>query len=107
LSFGRGLIAVWEEGDSAGGHGHKHDAANEESTAPGNGRAIFMAACSATNDAQNPLAWNAPTAIAPKADAFQTRPALAQAPDGHVYAAWHELDENGKRVVVAKLSYTD
>lgn len=64
----------------------------------GAGRAIMHAV--------SPLAdgkFDIPSAIRPKNGHFQMRPAIACGSDGLLVAAWMELNETGKRLVVTRL----
>jgi hypothetical protein len=96
-----GLHAVWEastgaEPPAAEGHaGHNHGVTKAGS---GSGRAIHY---SYRAPGQT---WFGPArSLAPKTGAFQTRPTLTSTPEGALFAAWMELDETGKSVVVARL----
>lgn len=93
------LHAVWEESigteptlnESPNGHQH-----GQSKVGSGAGRAIVYA--------QMPKGSNefkGYRTIAPKQDAFQTRPCIAVKPTSEVYVAWNELDTSGKAVVVA------
>jgi hypothetical protein len=94
------LHAVWEQStgsepaaDSQPGHNH-----GTPKLGAGSGRAIFHARLPAGHS------WFGPTqAIDPRSGSFQTRPTLTPTSDGHLFAAWMELDETGKNVVVARL----
>ena len=106
-----GLHVVWEESTSdepAGGGMHRHgddDARDAKRAAPpqkvsSGGRAV-MYAQSRAGDGH----FESPRALAERPGAFQTRPALIGTVDGTIHVAWNELDENGKRIVIA--SFTD
>lgn len=103
-SFGEGVVAVWEQATSdatasAESNGHAHGAPM------GSSRTIYMALGSRIQSPQGTtLSWQPPQPLAHKDGAFQTRPALALAADSG-FAVWNELDEQGKRVVVARLPY--
>lgn len=43
--------------------------------------------------------------VAPKPGAFQSRPAVIGTTSGELWAAWNELDETGKAVVVTRLAW--
>lgn len=113
IATSNGLVAVWEAtlADDLAGAG----AAAAEDTKPahdapptGSSRAILMARGTALQLPQGTsISWQPPQPVAAKEGAFQTRPALALKATGEVFAAWHELDEQGKRVVVAKLAHGD
>jgi hypothetical protein len=106
VSTGDGVIAVWEQAatsssdePAAGGGGHAHGAAS------GGSRAIYLATAMRVQGPQGTsLAWEPARPIAMVEGAFQSRPVVVTQPGGHTYAAWNELDEQGKRVVVARLS---
>jgi hypothetical protein len=91
-----GLHAVWEESlgvepeDTHAGHQH-----GPPKTGTGGGRAIMYAFQPAGK-----LEFGPASAVAPKAGAFQSRPALVTTPTGDLLVAWNELDEAGKAVVV-------
>lgn len=42
-------------------------------------------------------------AVAPKAGAYQTRPAITRTPGGDLWVAWNEFDDEGKAIVVTRL----
>jgi hypothetical protein len=102
-----GLHAVWEESlgaEPADPHaGHRHGTSAAPGTRAGAkaaaGRAIWYA-------------WLAPgqsefgmaRAVAPRPGAFQTRPAIVRLANGELVAAWNELDEKGKAIVVSRLA---
>jgi hypothetical protein len=93
--------AVWDEAlgadaspaPEAGKDGHGH---GRGPSLGGSGRAIMFA--SAAGDDFGPA-----TPIAPRPGAFQIQPSIAVGPDGAVYAAWNELDTDGKGVVFVRL----
>ena len=93
------LVAVWDEsiGDAptapVGGHGEHGHAPSPA----GGGRSIMVA----TGDADG---FGPPKAIAPRPGAFQLQPSIALGPDGTAFVAWNEVDEDGKRVVFAKVA---
>jgi hypothetical protein len=98
-SASRRLIVVWDEsiGDAptpapGGGHGEHGHAAS----LTGGGRAIMVATGSADG-------FGPSKAIAPRPGAFQLQPSIALAPDGTAFVAWNEIDEDGKRVVFARV----
>jgi hypothetical protein len=77
----------------------KSDGGGHQYTVPtGAGRAI-MHACSPKADGR----FNAAKPILLKEKRFQIRPAIACGPDGLLIAAWMELHESGKRIVVAEI----
>ncbi len=71
--------------------GHKHGAPT------GSSKAIYYAQ-------RNQEGWNEAVPLAPREGAFQSRATLVIAPSSQVIVAWNELDEQGKRVVVAKVN---
>lgn len=93
------LHAVWEESAAApepGDHAkHQH---GPPTVVPGGGRAIFHAVMGGDGR------FAGAHAIAPRAGAFQTRPAVAVTGAGRIVAVWNELDETGKAVVVTSLA---
>ncbi len=106
-SFGEGVVAVWEQatgdlattGEPVASDSKDHD----HRAAAGGSRAICTAVGSRIQSPTgSTLSWQPPQPLAMKEGAFQTRPALALSADGG-FAVWHELDEQGKRVVVARL----
>lgn len=93
------VIAVWE-GDSSVMPCPISKSPSSEAIA---GRAIYMAYGQRVQPPEGiNINWRQPQSIAATPCAFQTRPALAQH-NGRLFAVWHELDEAGKRVVVARL----
>lgn len=111
IATSNGLVAVWEgaladdltvaEVPAAENSKSAHDA-----PPAGSSRAIYMARGTGLQSPQGTsIRWQPPQPVAAKEGAFQTRPALALKATGEVFAAWHELDEQGKRVIVAKLAY--
>jgi hypothetical protein len=95
-----GLYALWEESTGmeppAGpSSGHNHGAPKPS---PGSGRGILHAYMPAGQ-----LLFGPALPVALKPGAFQTRPSMTVTPAGHVFAAWMELDESGKSVVVTRL----
>jgi hypothetical protein len=124
---GGGTLAVWEEatryfaaeaagetspatteGDDATGetpaapeHGEHH--AEHHAAAGGSERSIQWARFRINADGsstQSPLPVHAK-------NAFQTRPAIAIAPDGSSLIAWNELSESGKQVVIVRMPPLD
>jgi hypothetical protein len=94
------LHAVWEEslgGEQPAADAHAH-ADHGAPTLTGSGRAVRYATLPPGAATFGPA-----RAVAPRPGAFQTRPALAGLPDGTVVAAWNELDESGKAVVVCRV----
>ena len=99
---GNGLVhAVWDEGlgpdapasaDASPSAGHPHPAPT-----PG-GRAIMYAV------ARDGASFSSAHALAPSPGAYQTHPSLAVGPDGTVFAAWNEIDEDGKHAVLVRLA---
>jgi hypothetical protein len=102
------LHALWEESladepavaTSEGGAGDKASEAGAHQHGPpaGAGR-VVMYAFSPQADGR----FSRPVALRPQPGRFQMRPAIACGTDGLIVAAWMELDEKGKRVVVASL----
>ncbi len=97
------LHAVWDEGlgpagaapdPKAAGHGHGHGP-----DLSGGGRAIMYASSRDGGEHFGPR-----VALDPRPGAYQTQPSLAAGPDGALFAAWNEIDQDGKRVVVARLA---
>ncbi|OWK44370.1 putative signal peptide protein [Fimbriiglobus ruber] len=98
-----GLHVVWEESLGAESTADEHSGHRHAPVVPkpgaGGGRAIQYATM-----APGATAFGQPRAVAPRAGAFQTRPALVTTSDGSVFVAWNELDESGKVVVVTRLA---
>jgi hypothetical protein len=107
------LHAVWEESlqeeplpsaehaAGAGGHHHSREASGHGVTS-GAGRAI-MYACSPRADGQ----FESPQPVSPKPGHFQIRPAVAagnSGKSGSLVAAWMEISESGKRLVVTTIT---
>jgi hypothetical protein len=104
IAQGSTLLAVWDEAldedepavaekTPSGGHEHGHDVKRS-----GSGRAIMFSV--STDDGAS---FTPARPVSPRLGAFQLNPALAVASDGAVLIAWNELDESGKRVVVARV----
>ena len=109
LATNNELVAVWEQTlpPSPGAPSAEPSAATSEHghAAPSGSRAIYFSAGIAAPTVEgSTLNWDAPRPIALKDGAFQSRPVLATRPGGHIFAAWNELDEQGKRIVVARMS---
>jgi hypothetical protein len=109
VSFGEGLIGTWEETVPAelaevdALKVEEKDGGHEHGPAAGSTRAIQVAIGRrqlTPNGAT--LTWEPAAPIAAKENAFQTRPTLAYR-KGQAFVAWNELDEQGKRVVVARI----
>lgn len=101
VSFGEGIVAVWESSSDASATA---DAPSHEATSGGS-RTILLGVASRMQSPQGAsLNWDELMPIVAPSGAFQTRPALAIGSDGMVFVAWNELDEQGKRVVVARAS---
>jgi hypothetical protein len=45
--------------------------------------------------------------LVPIPGAYQMQPSMAISADGTIYVAWNEIDQDGKHVVLARLSRTD
>jgi hypothetical protein len=90
-----GTLAVTSEGREGGGHRHEPPAPK---LGAGGGRAVMYATLPAGSSS-----FAAARPVAPKAGAFQTRPAITSTTHGELMIAWHELDESGKAVVVTRL----
>jgi hypothetical protein len=97
------LHAVWDEGlgpaapapdPKAAGHGHGHGP-----DLSGGGRAIMYASSRDGGEHFGPA-----VPLDPRPGAYQVQPSLSAGPDGAVIAAWNEIDQDGKRVVVARLA---
>jgi hypothetical protein len=97
---GRGkLYAVWDESlDDAGpAPTSTHHAGGHGAPLTGTGRAVMIAAATDGN-----LQFSTPTAVAPRAGAFQLNPTVVAGNDGAILIAWNELDPSGKRVVFVR-----
>jgi hypothetical protein len=97
------LHVVWDESlaaevpsASAGHHAHTTP------TAGGAGRAVMYAV---SRDGGQSFSPPHPLAAAP--GVYQMQPAMAIGPDGTVYVAWNEIDQDGKHVVLARLTRVD
>lgn len=92
------LIAAWDESigeppaPAAGGsHSHGHAA-----PLTGGGRSIRIAT-------SNGEGFGQARSISPKAGAFQLQPSIAVDRNGTALVAWNEIDEDGKKVVFARV----
>ncbi|MDY3554820.1 hypothetical protein R5W24_003949 [Gemmata sp. JC717] len=95
------LHAVWEESsgaEPAPAPKHQHEPV-APTVGAGGGRAIMHRAMP-----PGAAQFGAVRAVAPKAGAFQTRPAITGTPTGEIVVAWNELDESGKAVTVVPLA---
>jgi mono/diheme cytochrome c family protein len=104
-----GLVhAVWDEGlapeasvaagatSSDGGAQPHHHAA----PALGGAGRVIMYAVSRDGGAT----FSPAHAMMPSPGAYQLHPAITTTPDGTVFVAWNELDQDGKHVVIARLA---
>jgi hypothetical protein len=98
-----GLVhAVWDEGlapeapapASVKAHQHQHSTP----TAGGAGRAIRYAV-----SRDGGASFQTPHTLVPSPGVYQLQPAIAVGPDGTVFVAWNEIDQDGKHVVCARL----
>jgi hypothetical protein len=95
------LHAVWDEGlEAEKPTNEKH--AHAAPSAGGPGRAVMYAV-----SRDGGTSFSAPHVLVPSPGAYQVQPSLALGPDGTVYVAWNEIDQDGKHVVLARLSETD
>ncbi len=90
------LHVVWEESATAppAGDAEKHQHGPPTLTPGAGGRAIWHAVLGPDGR------FSSAKTIAPRTGAFQTRPALTMTSSGRIFAAWNELDETGKAIVV-------
>jgi hypothetical protein len=108
LADGKGRIhAVWDEGlapdapaEAAAAAPGKHQHAAP--AAGGAGRAILYAV-----SRDGGASFTAPHAVVPSLGVYQSHPALTAAPDGTVFVAWNEIDQDGKHIVCARLASLD
>jgi hypothetical protein len=95
------LHVVWEESldaeaPSAAPHGHA-------TPSPGGaGRAIMYAVSRDGGQSFSP-----PHELVTAPGAYQMQPSIALSPDGAVYVAWNEIDQDGKHVVLARLAASE
>jgi hypothetical protein len=95
------LHVVWEESLdaealSAAPHGHA-------TPSPGGaGRAILYAVSRDGGQSFSP-----PHGLVTAPAAYQMQPSIALSPDGTVYVAWNEIDQDGKHVVLARLAESE
>jgi hypothetical protein len=96
------LHALWEESLAdeplAAPAGPTHGISSHSPGASGAGR-VIMHACSPHADGL----FGSARPILSRPGRFQTRPAIAAGPGELLVAAWNELDEGGKRVIVMRL----
>jgi hypothetical protein len=94
------LHAVWDEGVEAEvPTTEKH--AHAVPSAGGAGRAVMYAV-----SRDGGASFSPPHLLVPSPGAYQVQPSLAISPEGTVYVAWNEIDQDGKHVVMARLSDT-
>lgn len=97
-----GLHVVFEQSlgaESADAHAGHHQHAAPKAGA-GGGRAIHYARLAPGQTSFGPA-----RSMSPKPGVFQSRPTVVAASTGDLWAAWNELDETGKAVVVTRLPW--
>jgi hypothetical protein len=101
------LHAAWDEGlapeapateKSAGGEAGGHHHPSPTTGGGGAGRAVVYAV-----SRDGGASFTPGRAIAPSPGVYQVQPTLTLGPDGTVFVAWNEVDQEGKHAVFARL----